>query len=413
MAEIGFISSIAGLLSLTIQVTAVSHRYFSNVKNASRTVKGYIRELEVFKLVLIDLEALAKDPSTRKQLLSVDSTIISGCYDELERFRSKLQKRTAGNVLSSAALRLTWPFAEEETRGLIDLLHRYQNSFHAALSAANMRVSTETLTAMKELHEDRIISQHSTVFNWLFSADPDLNHIAARKKHEPRTGDWLLKCTEFVSWQQSVSSVLWLHGKPGSGKTILASTIIEELKASKTIAPGNSALAYFYFDFSDDHKQTVESCLRTLLAQLCSSLNDIPDEIQRLSDLAQRGQDSLSSQILLTTLQRVAARFADVSIVLDALDESSQKWALLDVVGTLVNGDSNIRWVMTSRFEQDIVISFQELKIPAIAIEDAVVDEDIRLHIRSCLNKHQRIRRWGDLLMEEIEDALTERAGGM
>ena len=413
MAEIGFISGIAGLLSLTIQVISVSNRYFSNVRNASRTVKGYIRELEVFKLVLVDLETLAKDPSTAKQLHSVDSTIISGCYDELDRLRTRLQKRTIGDALSSAALRFTWPFAEEETRRLIDVLHRYQNSFHAALSAANMRVSTKTLTAMKQLRNDRLSSQQSTVFNWLFSTDPDSNHAAARKKHEPKTGHWFLECTEFVSWQQSASSVLWLHGKPGSGKTILASTVVEAFKASMKIGPGHGALAYFYFDFSDDRKQTVESCLRTLLAQLCSSLNDIPEEIQRLSDLVQRGQNSLSSHVLLQTLQRVARHFTDVSIVLDALDECSQKRVLLETVSILVNGDSNIRWLMTSRFEQDIVVTFRDLNIPAVALEDAVVDEDIRLHVRSCLNKHQRIRKWGESLMKETEDALTERAGGM
>ncbi len=45
----------------------------------------------------------------------------------------------------------------------------------------------------------------------------------------PETGQWLLRDTNYELWQrESVSSLRWLHGMPGSGKSKLVSTVVEE-----------------------------------------------------------------------------------------------------------------------------------------------------------------------------------------
>jgi hypothetical protein len=118
MADFG--ASVAGLLSLTITVVDISHRYFSSAKNATKTVKGYFRELEALKLLLGDFKAVDS-----KGLSTATTTALEGCHSELERLRSKLQKRTTENSFSNAIHRLTWPFAEEETRHLIEVLGRF------------------------------------------------------------------------------------------------------------------------------------------------------------------------------------------------------------------------------------------------------------------------------------------------
>ena len=130
--------------------------------------------------------------------------------------------------------------------------------------------------------------------------------------------------------------------------------------------------------------------------------------------MSRRGQETLSIQMLLQTLEQVSNRFAQVSVVLDALDECTQMQVLLDTLTiTLTKRSSHIRWVMTSRRHAEILSTFQDLKIPIVALEDIVVDSDIRLHVRACLNKDPRIRKWGEYLTREIEDELTQRADGM
>jgi hypothetical protein len=49
---------------------------------------------------------------------------------------------------------------------------------------------------------------------WLSTADPSINHNSAREKHEPETGDWLIKdSTDFKSWFNAPNSFLWVNGK--------------------------------------------------------------------------------------------------------------------------------------------------------------------------------------------------------
>jgi hypothetical protein len=52
------------------------------------------------------------------------------------------------------------------------------------------------------------------LIEWLSSADPSINYISARDKHQPKTGDWLVKDThDFKNWETSPNSFLWVNGK--------------------------------------------------------------------------------------------------------------------------------------------------------------------------------------------------------
>jgi hypothetical protein len=49
---------------------------------------------------------------------------------------------------------------------------------------------------------------------WLSSANPSINYISAREKHQPKTGDWLVKESPgFENWKTSPNSFLWVNGK--------------------------------------------------------------------------------------------------------------------------------------------------------------------------------------------------------
>src|SRR5436190_272323 len=141
MAEaIGIASGIAGLLNLAITVTEISFRYISNVHSASKSISAYLQELASLKTLLVHLDGLAHSPDTADifmerspALLSMFS--ISQCQFELDQLRVKLQKQTTGNLPLSSVNRLFWPFAEEETRRLVEAIHRYRSYFQTALSA--------------------------------------------------------------------------------------------------------------------------------------------------------------------------------------------------------------------------------------------------------------------------------------
>lgn len=407
MAEYG--ASIAGLLSLTITVLEISHRYFSGAKNATRTIKGYLRELEALKLLLGDLNALDSGGLSD----ATTTTALEGCHTELTRLRSKLQKRTGDNAFSSAIHRLTWPFAEEETRSLIQVIHRYIDIFHAALSVHQAKLSAATLEAMKRVEKRTIDVERRRLLSWLSLVNPYSNHTAARDKRGASTGQWFIDSQEFLRWRQGTQTSLWVTGIPGAGKTVLCSTVIDYLQHSRKV---NEAVIIFYFDFSDDQKQTLESLLRSLLRQLCEILDTIPPELVDLFESSHGRTRPLSvdRRTLVDLLKTIFKDLESITLLLDALDECSESSSVLDFLRDLMENESrDVRWLVTSRRTQEIEDSLLTTGATVVTLDHELIDADIRLHVTDRLANDPKLSSRPARIKREIEDVLTDKAHGM
>jgi hypothetical protein len=257
-------------------------------------------------------------------------------------------------------------------------------------------------------------SDEAQILQWLSSVDHILNQGAARLKHEPGTGEWFLKSDAFETWKDGKNQLIWIHGIPGCGKTILSSTVIEHLQDHQSTHP-DDAVAYFYFDFNDPRKQNVEECMRSVLAQLCCQCAEFPKELQDFFEQHSRYQKrNLTLQRLRSILLTVIGYFDKVAIVLDALDECQQRPALMEEIELLVKDKSiNLNMLVTSRKERDIEMVLETLLTYQISLQGEVVDDDIGLHVRHCLAQDPRLSRRPDAVKQEIEAALIEGAQGM
>jgi hypothetical protein len=54
------------------------------------------------------------------------------------------------------------------------------------------------------------------------------HHQAITSLREATTGDWFLKGDDFGSWKCTPSSILWLHGIAGCGKSVLWSAFFKK-----------------------------------------------------------------------------------------------------------------------------------------------------------------------------------------
>ncbi|KAH8977639.1 hypothetical protein EDB92DRAFT_734398 [Lactarius akahatsu] len=90
------------------------------------------------------------------------------------------------------------------------------------------------------------------VRKWFSPPDPSTNHNTACDVYHNVPPIWFFEASVFMDWM-SRGSLLWIHGKPGSGKSILCSAIVQHIMALRDA--GKATLAYFYFDFRDDEKQ--------------------------------------------------------------------------------------------------------------------------------------------------------------
>ncbi|KAI1425810.1 hypothetical protein F5Y12DRAFT_347836 [Xylaria sp. FL1777] len=75
--------------------------------------------------------------------------------------------------------------------------------------------------------------------------------------------EWLVQKDSFQQWRNALTSKLfWLQGRPGTGKTTLASHVINHLRASSLDC------CYFFFTYGDESKGTISALLRSMAWQM-------------------------------------------------------------------------------------------------------------------------------------------------
>jgi len=250
---------------------------------------------------------------------------------------------------------------------------------------------------------------------WLRPTDVSINHMLARKKHEPTTGKWFLKSGEFMTWSNASKASLWLYGKPGSGKTILCSSIIEHIIGLCNSTPSDQ-YAYFYFDFNQ--KWNGVDMLRSIIAQLCTCKKTVPREFHQLYQECKSYRSQVSQTHLLKAFPSLLANSYRTFIILDALDECPagiDRTDLLNAIKDMIDSSSELylNILVTSRRERDIAMKFTNLIDNAIGLEESVVDSDIALYVRRCIRSDQEFQEWDDDTKKNMEQILCKKANGM
>jgi hypothetical protein len=247
--------------------------------------------------------------------------------------------------------------------------------------------------------------------------NPSLNYYKAHKQRQAKTGLWLLEGQKFTRWKESAASRLWLYGIPGCGKTILSSTVIEHL-LQHCHSDTRMVTAYFYFDFNDAQKQDPKLMLRSLLCQLVQRLVIIPKGVEALFSSCENGRREPPLHALLEVIRQAAREFTQVYLVLDALDECTQRSELMDVLEKVAGWQlNNLHLLMTSRKERDIESSLEDYieEEDTLCLQRDIVDKDIQLYVQQRLSRDKSLAKWNkDLAVrQEIEAALMRGARGM
>ncbi|KAH9069464.1 hypothetical protein EDB83DRAFT_436884, partial [Lactarius deliciosus] len=259
---------------------------------------------------------------------------------------------------------------------------------------------------------------------WQSPPDPSTNHnIAGDRQHEG-TAEWFLDSDQFENWKVT-GSLLWIHGKPGSGKSVLCSSaIINEV--TTMCKAGSASMAYFYFDFRDVDKQARRNLLPSLLIQLSTRSDAFCDVFSRLYETHDKGAHQPNEEALIQCLEEMLTlpNQGPVYLVIDALDECpdtsdvpSPREQVLDLVTDLVDLRlPSLRICVTSRPEADIREALESLASQTVSLQDEVGQKnDIASYVRSVVysGSGKFMRRWRKEDKEHVIETLSERADGM
>jgi ankyrin repeat protein len=250
----------------------------------------------------------------------------------------------------------------------------------------------------------------SRVNAWLKPSDTSSNLVSASQLRHPDTGRWFLESDNYKWLKSNLGARLWLRGIPGSGKTVLSSTIIENLKLSNQ-TPG-AAVVYFFFSFSDESKQKLDHMLRSLVSQLVLWAKPTNNPLLKLYESSSHGHEQPRMSQLVETFNQIASELQDVTVVLDALDECRDRGDLLRWITSSSNQD--YKFILTSRSERDIEEFFASWVDPdrIITLGSDLVADDIEAYVHYRLETEENLSRW-KLMHEEIASTIVGKAAGM
>lgn len=259
--------------------------------------------------------------------------------------------------------------------------------------------------------------------SWLSPADPFTNQKQALGTRHSGSGAWFLQSQQYAHWYTSPKSSLWLYGSSGCGKTVLTSSIVDHLQQEIDSCPLNSTrsiLLYFFFDFRDDKKQSLEQMALSLADQLYRQdtifQQSLYSHFEANDNCNMKPKAELLLEMILTALRTTDCK---AYLLLDAVDECTvpRQNLLAWIKKVAVSANDKIHLLATSRKEADIdvILGRPDVMEQIIAVQKDVVDKDIRAYIIHRLRTDdgfQRWKHWEDI-QQMIRGSLMKMSDGM
>jgi len=128
----------------------------------------------------------------------------------------------------------------------------------------------------------------------------------------------------------------------------------------------------------------------------------------------QDGGSQPSVESLQATLLLILEAFDDVFIVLDALDECTERKDLLGWIKEMTSwSKGKLHLLATSRVEEDIANHLQLLDPNRVNIEQDLVSRDFKRYVDYVLDSEDAFDRWDDKIKANIKNKLLDSAGGV
>ncbi|WYZ34724.1 hypothetical protein EsH8_I_001000 [Colletotrichum jinshuiense] len=283
--------------------------------------------------------------------------------------------------------------------------------------------------ALATLTDQLDVKRRGKILRWLSNEPYQQHHQQTHGEVMEGTGMWLLQDPTFLQWKkESASSILWLHGIPGSGKSKLTSIVVEDAQEAFR---NSQSPAPVYFYCSRNPAEPGRSDPSTIMASIARQLSTPVALGPLLEDTVkvyqQREQDAFAAGPLRfeetkDLILKLLARYKDstTTIVIDALDEcvGEGRGRLLELLEDLLKASPCLLKIfISSRDDQDIVYKLDEY--PNLLLSSDRNSADIHLFVQK---ETEHLVRRGELLRSSmrkaelhstIVDKLTRNARGM
>ncbi|KAM6522870.1 hypothetical protein FALCPG4_012485 [Fusarium falciforme] len=230
---------------------------------------------------------------------------------------------------------------------------------------------------------------------------------------------WILDHHDFRHWRDDQhSSLLWIKGEPGKGKTMLFCGLVNELGPTTRLEDqkAETVLSYFFCQSANSRINSATAVLRGLIYLLVMQQSSLASHVQkRYRNVGkQLFEDENAWMALSDIFNNVLSdpSLEGIYIMIDALDECVV--GLPNLLSLIVQSTSSrVKWIVTSRNWPSI----EERLDPAtrgtslsLELNQACISAAVNSYIQNRVEKLAALRKYNDRTKEAVRDYLSSNA---
>ena len=364
--------------------------------------------------VLGDIEVLFDQGEIEAHQIKRLEAIAEGCQKllaELETALTKYIELRDDNLKGlSRRARRVWKRLKWEPDEIRDFRSRISSNI-SLLNAFNTQRANDNLARLVDRQNEK---EYEELLNWLSPDDYSKQHSDLINRVQAGTGQWILHSPEFDDWvSSSEGKILYFHGIPGAGKTMLAAIIIDELNR-RHHDDLDICTAYVYFNFKKIDNQSPLKLFSSLLRQLVQNQTVLPHEVASLwhGQQFKHSRAPLTFEQVIKLIDSTSILSSKVFLVVDALDECRENDGCRSTFLTelfRLQSSTGSRLLVTSRPLVDIMQEFDK----ATKLEIRARSEDVRAFLDGNMYRLPRFVQRNAELQKRIKETIESSVDGM
>ncbi|CAD0017299.1 unnamed protein product, partial [Aureobasidium pullulans] len=399
--------AIVGLLVTVGQILSALHEYGKSVSQARNDIADLSTELLVLQGVLKQVE---KRDLTKSSIVSTHAEgdprrVLESAAQSLNLLVRKLDVPTSG--FKRLVEYTKWPLDKKD---VAEQMTRFERLKSLLILSFLTEASDDILAAVHSLESslqqdlnriDSIVAYRmdSDFVNWLAPLSPEPRHLRFCAEREPETRKWFLD-GPYRSWlASSEQNTMCLTGKsPLTHKCQIEQTWIS---------------AYWYCSFTEVASQRPSNILGSFMCQFAQHNPAFLSDARSVYESSRYSshRTPMSLEQMEDSICKYLPKYNRVFLLIDAVNESQEKDALLKALFRLMQRCKNLR-ILTSTIGDAPRGEGPTHPLTIIRFEPKGSRNDIAAMVENALVSRPGLRGLSEKLKQEIRDIFFKQADG-
>jgi len=253
---------------------------------------------------------------------------------------------------------------------------------------------------------------------------------AWRRQRRKGSVRWFFWSESYINWRSKPGpNMLWVHGKLGSGKTVLLANLVAELyclpqdgdlfPAFPASGGRNAIVAYVFCSHDRPDSNTYELIIGSIIQQILAQVDPDSDLAVMIDAHIQRNPPDTLHDYGVDFLRRLLPTNRVVYVIIDALDECTDEVAHSVLVAIRSISDAHFLFYSCCSTRSGAPIStaisdvFRKEEIYSVTMSSPVAQDEMRAFINAEFERRRHVRQLDPSLEETLKEFLIQASQGM